>query len=239
MVKKECELAIKCNGDGKEIINFLISLGYKNYDNLTGNTLTNMPVYYCGGYDNSIHCYIYTTGIEHIFKSLEETKKYYNMEEKELKIQIPEGYEIDKENSTFECIKFKKKELTYNDICEKLFKKKPIFFITDSGEVDTYYCNDQYEDSNNCTSEKQAEKLLAINKLMNVAKYLNGDWTPDWNNCTQNKYYLYLSSSTTIYVSIVTSMSCNIVYFKTRELAEEAIKILGEETIKLALSTDY
>ena len=28
--------------------------------------------------------------------------------EKELKIVPPEGYEIDKENSTFECIKFKK-----------------------------------------------------------------------------------------------------------------------------------
>ena len=27
--------------------------------------------------------------------------------EKELKINVPEGYEIDKENSTFECIKFK------------------------------------------------------------------------------------------------------------------------------------
>ena len=29
------------------------------------------------------------------------------METKELKIQVPDGYEIDKENSTFECIKFK------------------------------------------------------------------------------------------------------------------------------------
>lgn len=29
------------------------------------------------------------------------------MEAKELKIQVPKGYEIDKENSTFECIKFK------------------------------------------------------------------------------------------------------------------------------------
>lgn len=29
------------------------------------------------------------------------------METKEIKINIPEGYEIDKENSTFECIKFK------------------------------------------------------------------------------------------------------------------------------------
>lgn len=28
---------------------------------------------------------------------------------KEIKINIPEGYEIDKEHSTFECIKFKKK----------------------------------------------------------------------------------------------------------------------------------
>ena len=32
------------------------------------------------------------------------------METKELKISVPLGYEIDKENSTFECIKFKKIE---------------------------------------------------------------------------------------------------------------------------------
>lgn len=30
-------------------------------------------------------------------------------ETKEIKISIPEGYEIDTKNSTFECIKFKKK----------------------------------------------------------------------------------------------------------------------------------
>ena len=29
------------------------------------------------------------------------------MEAKELKIQVPEGYEIDKENSTFECVNLK------------------------------------------------------------------------------------------------------------------------------------
>ena len=28
---------------------------------------------------------------------------------KEINITVPEGYEIDKENSTFECIKFKKR----------------------------------------------------------------------------------------------------------------------------------
>ena len=33
------------------------------------------------------------------------------MKTNEVKIDVPEGYEIDKENSTFECIKFKKKEI--------------------------------------------------------------------------------------------------------------------------------
>lgn len=33
------------------------------------------------------------------------------METKEIKINIPKGYEIDKENSTFECIKFKPKKI--------------------------------------------------------------------------------------------------------------------------------
>ena len=36
--------------------------------------------------------------------------------ETEIRIQVPEGMEIDKENSTFECIKFKPKEITYVDI---------------------------------------------------------------------------------------------------------------------------
>ena len=41
---------------------------------------------------------------------------------KELKIEVPKGYEVDKENSTFECIKFKKKKQvdikTWEDLCE-------------------------------------------------------------------------------------------------------------------------
>lgn len=53
------------------------------------------------------------------------------METKEIKIQAPEGYEIDKENSTFECIRLKliKKNITYEDICEYLFKNKNSFYI--------------------------------------------------------------------------------------------------------------
>lgn len=45
------------------------------------------------------------------------------METKELKIQAPKGYEIDKENSTFERIIFKptKKDITYGDVCNNIF----------------------------------------------------------------------------------------------------------------------
>lgn len=57
------------------------------------------------------------------------------METKEVKIQIPEGYEIDKDNSTFECIKFKPKILTYKDIAKKLFLNKKLYFINNSGEI--------------------------------------------------------------------------------------------------------
>ena len=39
------------------------------------------------------------------------------MKTKEINIQAPKGYEIDKENSTFKCIRFKpiKKNITYED----------------------------------------------------------------------------------------------------------------------------
>ena len=42
-------------------------------------------------------------------------KLHKNMETKEIKISVPDGYEIDKENSTFECIKFKKKNVSWRD----------------------------------------------------------------------------------------------------------------------------
>lgn len=97
------------------------------------------------------------------------------METKEVKIQVPEGYEIDKENSTFECIKFKliKKNITYGDICEYLFKNKNSFYITNFGGVDNYLSVCSAMDKNNATNRKQLERLLALNQLLNIAEYYN------------------------------------------------------------------
>lgn len=125
------------------------------------------------------------------------------METKELKIQAPEGYEIDKENSTFECIKFKliKKDITYQDVGEELFNNN-VFYMNYDGEIDYYnqkeYPEDHnchYYDKNNATNKKQLEKILALNQLLNIAEYYNRLHITNIQNTTieydgvKQKYY--------------------------------------------------
>lgn len=117
---------------------------------------------------------IYSYTIKMFDQVINEPKEN-NMETKEIKIKVPEGYEIDKENSTLECIKFKliKKELTYKDVVEELFSN-------------TYYYTDARgkiiapaglivgkEDKNNAATKKQLERVLALNQLLNIAEYYN------------------------------------------------------------------
>lgn len=100
------------------------------------------------------------------------------METKEIKINIPEGYEIDKENSTFECIKFKpkssKKYITYEDVCKSLFPNSRGYYITTYGEIVENLLLESFRDANNAPCEIQLERLLALNQLMNIAYYYNG-----------------------------------------------------------------
>lgn len=110
-----------------------------------------------------------------MFDQVINEPKENNMETKEIKIDVPEGYEIDKENSTFECIKFKpvKKELTYEDVTEELFGDDICFFINRRGEIIFTEQLAAKEDKNNATTKKQLERLLALNQLLNIAEYYN------------------------------------------------------------------
>ena len=97
------------------------------------------------------------------------------METKELKIQVPDGYEIDKENSTFDLIKFKpiKKYITYKDVCNKLFKNFQGYLISGYGQIDDFsYESDKFE-PNSATNIKQLDRLLALNQLLNITEYYN------------------------------------------------------------------
>ena len=152
------------------------------------------------------------------------------MKTQELKIEAPEGYEVDWDNSSNNTIRFKpiKKKITYEDVINNI-KAKNIgvsvqFGFTKIG-ADCFI-----------TSEKQLEQLLALNKLINVAKYLNGDWKPNFKDSNCHKYYItYDSDSKKLMTWFKQFMNDGSVYFKSEELAHQAIDILGKEEVKKAL----
>lgn len=159
------------------------------------------------------------------------------MNTKEIKITVPEGYEIDKENSTFECIKFKKKGLTYENVAEKLFTKRITWYIDSSAKIEKTFMPEGYEMTYGiyATSPKQLLRFLAINKLMNVAEYLNEGWKPDWEDGTDKWYLLWQGYTKKLDTIGLSHIQYGVPVFRTKNLALQAIAILGEEEVKLAL----
>ena len=133
-------------------------------------------------------------------------KKINNMEIKnnQLTIDIPEGMEIDLENSDLAkgIIKLKPKNLTYEDILQ------------------TY----TVEYGNLVISSRHINKLLAVSKLMDIAKYYNGNWKPNWRSLTESKYYIYYSTQSNIYgVSNTSSTKYINIYFRLYKDAKAVI----------------
>ena len=159
------------------------------------------------------------------------------MNTKEIKITVPEGYEIDKENSTFECIKFKKKKgLTYLNVHKALFGDGNYYYISTGGNIVRGENSSVGEFSHLAKHSNQLERILAINKLMNVAEYLNGNWKPFWKVASNSKWYIYWNHSLEKFeIESHHLYQTGIPHFKTPDLTLHAIEILGEEEVKLAL----
>ena len=106
------------------------------------------------------------------------------METKELKVQIPVGYEIDKDHSTFESIIFKpiKKDITYEDVCNTLFKNNTGYYIDQYGKINFYNIGTNRTDANNAPNDRQLKRLLALNQLLNIAEYYNSLHGDDVNS---------------------------------------------------------
>jgi uncharacterized protein YpuA (DUF1002 family) len=136
---------------------------------------------------------------------------------------------------TIEGKEFELPDELVNKIKEELNKPKKITFKNVQDFVYSNYTNV----SLTATSTKQAHKLEAINKLMNTAKYLNGDWKNDGGFEIKDDWrYTYNIGREGLFIDHNLNIK-SFVYFKTKELAQQALEILGEETIKLALSTDW
>lgn len=123
------------------------------------------------------------------------------MEEKSIKIQIPDGYEIDEAKSSFTEIKFKPIEAKYPDSWEDAFLGKNIdgYFVRGKSLLTFNYGQKEvtkYEIDVYKTG-KQAQAALAyaqLTQLMALPCY-NGDWEADWDDVDQQKYYIYRSGS--------------------------------------------
>lgn len=163
------------------------------------------------------------------------------MKNKTLKITPPEGYVIDREKSTIDEIVFKPvRELTYENVVEDLFIGRSFYFINQEGFIRESSTDSHIYDLNNCVSREQAEKLLAFNMMMNVAKYLNDGWKVGDQRRYERYYWVLNASDKHLDLHMIQSSEVNgNVYFKSQEAARETLAILGEDVIKTALSVDY
>ena len=161
-----------------------------------------------------------------------------NMKENELTIEIPNGKIVDWDESKKQNkIVLKDKQLTYRDICRKLFVGYGWFFTDAEGGIHHTLGGDTYSCANNSATKHQLECILARNKLANVAKYLNNGWKPndgDFVFCLTCRVDLENNLGIGMYYF---ENYGNQIIFKTQESAQQAIEILGEETVKLALES--
>ena len=135
-----------------------------------------------------------------VFKEIKDMEIKNN----QLTINIPKGMEIDLEKSNLAkgIIKFKKKDLTYEDILQA--------YTIRYGSI--------------VVSSSNIDKLLAISKLMDIAKYYNGDWKPDWSNIDKYKYYITYNGSDNTYTIADNSIyNYSNIYFKNWEDAQAVI----------------
>lgn len=125
---------------------------------------------------------------------------------------------------------------TYDDICKELFLHKRTYWVYDKKIENNVSGYITYNDLSNCTSAAQAKRLDAFNKLQNIAKYLNDGWKPKF--CGNQKNWNIIKDNGT-FMAMFTKVSKASVYFKSEDLAKEAIRIMGKESLNDLFSTDW
>ena len=149
-------------------------------------------------------------------------KEINNMEIKnnQLTIKIPEGMEVDVEKSDLKAgvIKFRKKEIYYANVLSTLADK-------DIDSIDIK------------VPKMIARKIIALARLITIAKYYNGDWKPDWSNSMEYKYFIiYNNNDNTYIVDYHWRYIRNDIYFENRE---DAIAVIDNSNFKSILSDIY
>ena len=127
--------------------------------------------------------------------------------------------------------------ITYDDVLKELYYKKTAYWIGSSNIKHATTGEGSYNDINNCASKAQCKRMVAFNKLQNIAKYLNKGWNPDF---PRSNNYAICKNYAGGY-SLLGNRKCQAgaIYFMTKDLANEAIRLMGEESLNDLFSTDW
>lgn len=140
-----------------------------------------------------------------------------------MKIQAPEGYEIDKEKSTFEKIVFKKVEKELPKSWEELGEIKGWYVDSFS---DIMPCDkgdtDKDNDKNIFPTIEEAEACLALAQLCQLRDRYNDGWKPNWAMYKTEKWCIevvnYKITKNTYYTIH------RVLAFKTKELRDKFLE---------------
>lgn len=148
--------------------------------------------------------------------------------EKELKINVPEGYEIDKENSTFECIKFKPigngLPKTWEEFCLNYAVINEYFIDSTSKILQTVEPGRKRQcltDRNLFSNKEMPEAMLALCQLIRLRDCYNNGWVPDWSGF-DDKFVIYFCQDN-IGKRCFTG-SQEVLAFKTEELRDQFLE---------------
>lgn len=112
------------------------------------------------------------------------------------------------------------KPITYDDVIKELYSNKI-----------------PYKKAVRCATSAQAKRMDAFNKLQNIAKYLNNGWKPNFDGKDSNWNIIKLNDG---YFPNYNRLANNgVVYFKSAKLTNEAIRLMGEDSLNDLFSTDW
>ena len=129
------------------------------------------------------------------------------------------------------------KPITYDDICKELFSEKKTYWLGNK-KINYFYPDEvNFNDINNSTSEAQVKRLAAFNKLQNIAKYLNNGWVSNFNG--ENKNWFICIDGGKYGAKFSKWFNDGSVFFNSEEDVEEAIRLMGEDSLNDLFSTDW
>jgi hypothetical protein len=118
-------------------------------------------------------------------------------------------------------------------------KNTPIFEMRGDDVYEHIYNDSRLLAETESTSKEQLESIIKLNVLANIARVLNDGWVPDFKTSREYNCGFTVLLNSNIEISNFDTIHFGGVFFKSKQLAQKAIDLLGEEFIKKALTLNY